>query len=901
MHDLEEYVRGKLGPLDLPQERAAEIVEEIAEHMRAAFADALEEGASEDDAVARAEAPFVPWGKLRKGIERAAGTAGRISRADTVDPAAVQRAFRRRGGLGRMMGSIAQDIRIAFRVLIKRRLFAGMVMGTLALGIGATTTMFSVVDGVLLRPFAYADPSALVTLWTDWPDTGRERGLHWTEYQAIRDNGSLLQGSAVHRLEGLILTGSGDPASLVAGVTSSSLFPLLGVRPQLGRFFREDEAGPGARPVVVLSGELWRTRFGSDPSVIGRIVLLDERPFEVIGVAPPGFRLRSRPGDPGREEIESRVDTGERDVWLPAGYYDGEVQDWAFWNFIGRLGPGATMDQVRLESEAILGSLGEPFASVIELDHLRTNDTAGLRFPLFLLLGAAGVLSLVGCANVANLQMSEAIGRRREIMTRSALGASRFRIVRQLLVESAALGLAGSFLGALVALAGIRGVVAFGPYLPGLETVQVDHRVLLFAISMGLATGLIFGLAPALGSARISPGLSAGSGREMGAGVFQHRILGLVFALTMVLLVTGGLLTRSFWNLVQLDTGFEAAGIATVRLPVLPTWRRDLEVRNAFFADVIAQVEAIPGVVQASGADNLPFPGARSGHRFSLPGDEEEYRAPMRRVLPAYHDVMEIPIVAGRGIEEWDVPGSVPIAVISEGVARHFWPDGSAVGATFRHNVYGDLVVVGIVGEVMEGWVERVAKPMVYLPLPQISQGEISIIARTHGDPASILPRMREAVWSVNEDVPVTMEATMARLVAESSLGERYRTLLVMCFGISATLLAAVGVFGVVARNIASRARELGIRVALGASGGRLVGMVLRQSLITTLTGIIVGLLVAMWASRMVAGLLFGVEPFDPLTFGSVAVFLAFVGLIAAYLPTRRVLEVDTVKALKVE
>jgi predicted permease len=800
-----------------------------------------------------------------------------------------------------MMGSVAQDIRIAFRILRKRTLFAGMVMGTLALGIGATTTMFSVVYGVLLRPFAYADPSALVTFWTDWPDTGRERGLHWMEYEAIRERGSLLQESAVHRLEGLILTGSGDPASLVAGVTSGSLFPLLGVRPHLGRFFREDESGSGAQRLVVLSGELWQTRFGSDPSVIGRTVLLDERPFEVIGVAPPGFRLRSRPGDPGREEIESRVDTGERDVWLPAGYYEGEVQEWAFWNFIGRLRPGVTLDQVHQESEAILGSLGEPFASVIGLDHLRSNDTSGLRFPLFLLLGAAGVLSLVACANVANLQVSAAIGRRREIMTRTALGASKSRIVRQLLAESTALGLAGSLLGSLVAMAGVRSIVAFGPYLPGLETVRVDHRVLLFAIALGLATGLIFGLAPALGSARVSPGLSAGSGREKGAGVFQHRILGLVFALTMVLLVTGGLLTRSFWNLVQLDTGFEADGVATVRLPVLPTWRRDLEVRNAFFSDVIQQVEAIPGVVRASGADNLPFPGAMSGHRFSLPGGEEDYRAPLRRVLPAYHEAMEIPILAGRGIEEGDVPGSVPVAVISEGVAQDLWPDGSALGATLHHNVYGDLVVVGIVGEVMEGWVERVAKPMVYLSLPQISQGEISLIARTRGDPGSILPRMREAVWSINEDVAVTMEATMKELVAESSLSERYRTLLVMCFGISATLLAAVGVFGVVARSIASRVRELGIRVALGASGRRLVGMVLRQSLTTALTGIIVGLLIAMWASRMVAGYLFGVEPLDPLTFASVAVFLALVGLSAAYLPTRRVLRFDPVRALKVE
>jgi predicted permease len=677
---------------------------------------------------------------------------------------------------------------------------------------------------------------------------------------------------------------------------------MLGVRPQLGRLFQPGEDGETAQPLTVLSGELWRNRFGSDSSVIGRTIFLDEIPYEVIGVLPYGFRLRSGPEGTVDPEIETGVDTGERDVWLPVGFNGDDVQPWSMnLEFIGRLRPGVSLAQAHAESDAILKGGRTSSDMRVQLASLKEDDTAGLRMPLLLLLGAAAVLSLVACANVANLLVGEAIGRQTEIKTRVALGASRLGIIRLLLAESVFLGLLGGLVGLVLAVLGVRAAVTAGPYLPGLESVRVDYRVLLFALSLGLLTGIVFGLVPAVNSARLSPGLSGrGAGRHAGHGL-QNRAIAIVFALTTVLLVAGGLLARSFSNLIQLNTGFDAHNVATVRLPVLPNRYDDIEPRDAFLARVIAAIEAIPGVIRASGIDNPPFPGAPSGHRIKPLGREDSLQTPLRRVLADYHEVMGIPLIAGRAFQQTDVEGATPVVIVSESVARHFWPGKSALGATVHHMSYGDLTIVGVVGDVLEGWVGTRARPMVYLPLAQTRQEEISLIARTAGDPVPILPLMREAVWSVDPDVAVAMETTMESLVSDSTSSERYRTTLVVFFAFSATLLAAIGIFGVTARSVALRTRELGIRVALGATGQGLVGMILRASMTTALAGTALGLLGALWVSRLLAGLLFGVEPTDPLTYVAVVSVLVGVCLCAGYLPTRRIASVDPVEVLRAE
>jgi putative ABC transport system permease protein len=546
------------------------------------------------------------------------------------------------------------------------------------------------------------------------------------------------------------------------------------------------------------------------------------------------------------------------------------------------------------------GELGVPSEVQIDLQSVKEEETGEYRFALFLLLSAASMLLLVACANVANLLMSEAATRSREISTRMSLGASRCRVVRLLLVEAILLALGGSLLGIGLAVIGVKAVVTYGPYLPGLESVGTDLRVLLFATSLGLVTGMGFGLAPAMQGTRLSslPRWTVGTGRK---GGFQRNAVAVVFEITTVLLAAGGLLTRSFWRLSHLDLGFRAENLATIRLPILPDRYDGLERRDVFLLNVIENIEAIPGVTHASGADNLPFPGARSGHAISLPGGEGELSTPLRRVLPDYHEVMGIPLVAGRGFLETDVEGQTPVAILSGAAARHFWPDGSAIGRLVHHGAYGDLTVVGVVGEVTEGWVEREAKPMIYLPLPQTTQDEITLIARTSVDPQSILRPMREGVWAVDPEVAVTMETTMASLVADSNLAERYRTLLIGFFAISASILAAMGIFAVTARSIAARIRELGIRAAVGAQKRDLVGMMLRENIRTAMAGTAVGLVVSYWASSLLSRFLFRTDPLDPLTFGAIPAFLALICLSAGYSATRQILRMDPVSALKVE
>jgi predicted permease len=903
MPDFAEYVRERLGSLDLSLDREGEVVEEIAEHMRASYEAARGRGVSEREALEIAESSFVPWENLRRSIAQA-------DRKPTAEsgPEDCGRSQGHRGTATRIktiVASLWQDVRFGMRTFGKRPLFTAVAIGTLGLGIGATTTMFSVVDGVLLRQLPFDKPAELVTVWKTWPHHDWTGGLFWREFAEFRDNATSFtsfQEAAVHRPERMVMTGSGEPATLLAGVASASLFPMLGVRPQLGRVFQPGEDGPDAVPVVMLSGELWRNRFGSDSSVIGQTITLDEAPYEVIGVLPPGFRLRGQSQGAVLHEIETGVNTGERDVWLPVGFNGDDLQSWSMnLEFVGRLSPGVTVGQARSEVRAALQRGREQDGMEVRLASLKEDDTAGFQLPLLLLLGAAGVLSLVACANVANLLLGEAIGRQREMKTRVALGGSRFRVARLLLTESVLLGLAGGLLGLAVAIVCVRTAVSVGPYLPGLETVRIDYRVLLFSVSLGVLTGIVFGLAPAVRSARLAPSVFGNGGSRFGGDRFQRRVLALVFALTTVLLVAGGLLTRSFANLVQLDTGFDARNVATIRLPVLPSRYEELEPRNAFLARVLAEIETIPGVIQASGADNLPFPGTISAHKIEPVGREDSLRVPLRRVLADYHEVMGIRLVAGRFFDERDVEGNTPVMIVSEAVARIFWPGESALGATLYHRGYGELTVVGVVGEVLEGWVGTEARPMVYVPLAQARQEEISFLARTAGDPAPVIPLLRDAVWAVDPDVAVTMETTLESLVADSSLSERYRTLLVGFFGLSAFLLAAVGIFGVTGRNIALRKRELGVRVALGATEQGLVGVILRESLTTALVGTAVGLVVALWVSRLLAGFLFGVGPTDPLSYAVVVTLLVGVCLFAGYLPARRIAKVDPVEVLKAE
>ncbi|MGW8267919.1 MAG: ABC transporter permease, partial [Longimicrobiales bacterium] len=529
--------------------------------------------------------------------------------------------------------SLLRDVRFGLRTLRKRPLFASLVIGTLGLGIGASTTVFSLVDGILLKDMAYERPGELVTIWGTWPEWRDDPllqeawdkiGLSWDGYVELRDRNRSFAGVAGYRSGTLTLTGVGDPVRLETGEATATLFPLLGIRPFLGRTFLPGEAGPGAPHLAVLGYEFWQTRFGADSTVVGRSVTLNGEPFQVIGVLPRGVRIHSTLYN----LFNSSIDAGERAVWVPANWSRRAGDGNRDLETLGRIRPGVSGEHALAEVTSILKNTGRHERTVFRLTPPREEVVAGYRSPLLLLLGASGLLLLIACGNAATLLLGEAIDRRGEISTRVALGASRRRIARQLLTESLILGLAGSLVGMLLTPLGVRAFLALGPSLPRLQDVEINQGVLLAAALTGLACALLFGFAPALLQKHHSIYAllqREGRGRLGGGGKGQTVLLGGELALTMILLVTAGLLSRSLSELTRVDPGFRAEGVATVRAEIPSAhFGSDREATRQgvalFRRQVLDKIRALPGVLQAGAIDGLPFPGRASGSKFLIGG-----------------------------------------------------------------------------------------------------------------------------------------------------------------------------------------------------------------------------------------------------------------------------------------
>ncbi len=811
--------------------------------------------------------------------------------------------------------SVLQDIQFGIRSLRRRPLFTAVAVITLGLGIGATTTMFSAVDGVLLRPLSYEDPGKLVSVWLthlEWrghPFFGDywDRGpLDFSQYETWRDATTQFRSVAVHGEHTMTVTEPGEPEQLSVGLASAGLFQTLGAHPLIGRGFLPGEDGPTAKRVVVLSSSLWRTRFAADPAVLGRTLTLDGNAYSVVGVLPAGFRLSTL-------VLGTPSERGDRAAWIPIGQPEilGGLDNQDM-EGIGRLAPGVSIEQARAETDALFAGEERPPRMGAGLVFRKNDETGGYSTPLFLLLGAAGILLLTACCNVAMLAMGEATGRRHEITIRAALGARIPRIVRQILTESVLLGLLGSALGALLAFAGTSLLVSLGPPIPRLDGVHMSTRVLLFASSAGIATGVLFGLAPSALFARGSAGPAlrgAGTRTITGGHTVQRHVVSLEIALTAVLLVAGGLLTRSLANIFAIDPGFDAPNVATLHVPLPESRYATGADVSAFFREVQQRIEAVPGVVSASGTAALPFGEAfyveTPVFLFEVVGREsqEDERSPQAlrgTALPHLHETLGVPVLSGRGFTDADGANASRVLVINETMARRYWRDESPIGATVELG-NDTWTVVGIVGDVRHVGLGVDVEPMFHLPSYQHPTHGMSLVARTEGDPRRLLPQLRKAVWSVDANVPVTRVNTMTSLISESGSDERYRTLLMLVFSITAVVLATTGIFGVTAQGVANRTREMGIRMALGARENGLVGMVLRGSLFTTLVGTAIGLVAALWATRLLSQFLFAVETSDPLTYGTVALLLVMVCLVASYFPARRASRVDPVEVLRAE
>jgi len=823
----------------------------------------------------------------------------------------------RRFSPGSFVETTAHDVRFALRTLRRRPLFATMAVLTLGLGIGATTSMFSVLHEVVLYRSPFRAPGRLVTVFTapSWLREVPGSEGYWDrnpiqieQYQSWRENTTQFEAVAVHRLRVMTLTGLGTPRRVMVGAASASLLRVLGVTPVLGRWFSPQEEGftegSGAR-VAVLSHEMWDTHFASRTDVVGETVDLDDITFTVVGVLPRGFRLRWL-GHPWTEE----VDTGDKGIWMPIGA-SGHDPKGGSWEAIGRLREGVTPERVTAETRSILMPDTGPGEGSVRIVERKTADTEDLSSPLILLFGSTGVLLLIACANVAILFAGEAVARDRELNTRYALGAGVGRIVTQLITESLLLGLIGAALGAVFAWGALGGIMAVAPPIPRVDNVGIDLPALLVATLSGLLAGIVSGTVPAINSARRSAGASGCATRT---SVAFHRqplqrclVPGLI-ALVATLLVGAGLLLRSYDVLLTVDPGFHAENLGSVHLTLPESRYTNGRERWTFYEQLLQQIRAIPEVRSAGLASSLPFPGKNNINNSMIwkvgKGLESEagIRGTSFDVTHGYLETLGVRLLAGRLFTAADDVDGEPVMIVNETLARRYWPNESPLGSRVRYWA-GTHTIVGVVGDVKREDLASEPEPTYYVALGQRTDevDDPTLLVRTSGDPSQVIPTLRRLIRAADGNVPVDVATTMTALVAASAADARYRALLMAAFGVLAVLLASTGVYGVTARTVEQRTRELGIQMALGATRSNVIAATVWTTVKSAGLGLLLGLALSLWSSRFLSRFLFEIEASDPATYGVVAALIASVCLLASYTPARRITTVNPVEALRAE
>ncbi|HEX2225405.1 MAG TPA: ABC transporter permease [Thermoanaerobaculia bacterium] len=820
-----------------------------------------------------------------------------------------------------------QDLRYALRTIRRRPAFAAVVIATLALGIGANTALFSVVNAVLLAPLPFREPERIFMVWASNPPLAQEVGLpdelpaspgQFTEWQAQSRSFESLTMMQSARFS---LTGGGEPRMLDAVQVTGRFFDVFGTPPALGRTLQAADDAPGRDGVVVLSDAFWRDQFGADPGIVGRKLLLDGAPVEVVGVMPPEFAF------PRGSQLPAGYGFAERpDLWRPLGLDEAARQQRGNHSLlvVGRLRPGVDPEAAQAEMETISAQLAERFPDSdrgwsARLEPLSEQLVGGLRPALLVLLAAVGMVLLIACANVANLFLAQAVGRQKEISIRTALGARRGRLVRQLLTESLILSLVGGAVGLLAAYWGLKAFAAWVPSnvpLPrDLGTAGIDLTVLIFTVGLALLTGALAGLAPALQTTRpdlaesLREGTRAGSGASRG-GRTRNALVVLEVAVALLLVVGAGLLVRSFARLTAIDPGFRPENVLTLEIDV-PTSKYPRDRRAAFFERVIEELRGQAGVVSVGAVSSLPMSGVENVEALYIEGrpEPEPEKTPLadfRMASPGYFDTLGIPLQRGRLFAATDTAESTKVAVIDEEMAATYWPDADPIGQRFRvggpNNANAPIwTVVGIVGNVRHSGLHVQARPQLYVPQVQRSSSIMAIAVRTERDPEALIPAARAAVRAVDPDQPISVIRTMDEVVSASVAGRRFNMVLLGVLAALALVLSAVGIYGVTSYSVSQRTREMGLRMALGARRGQVLGMVVAEAGRLAVLGVICGLVLAFLATRVMASLLFGVQPTDPVTFAAVALGLALIAMLAAWLPGRRATGVDPMVALRSE
>jgi putative ABC transport system permease protein len=810
------------------------------------------------------------------------------------------------------MQTLLQELRYGARRLRLSPAFTAIVVVTLALGIGANTAIFSVVNAVLLRPLPYRAPDQLITIEHFYPSLNAlEAPVSALGFSEYRDKTRSFDGVAVQSGWGANLTGFGDPERLQASRVTGQYFSTLGVSAARGRTIVPGEDEAGKERVVVLSDALWHRLFAGDPSAIGKKLQLNGNSYDIIGIMPPGFR-----------DFFNRT----AELWVPLAFTpqqlgSGRTNEWL--SLTARLKPGVTIESAKTEMSVFAEQLKKSYPDdyppdwTLKVTSLNQKATGKIRPALLILLGAVGFVLLIACANVANLLLARAASRQKEVANRTALGATRWHLIRQLLVESVLLAVIGGALGLVLAWVGVRSLSA-GPLtqLVGSAGVSIDATVLAFTIALSVVTGLLFGIVPAvqISMTRFHDTLKEGGrsvSADRGSQAVRRLLVVAEVALALMLLAGAGLLIKSFSRILGVSPGFEAKSVLTMNVSLPGARYPNDTARIAFWDQTLPKLAAIPGVRAVGATSTMPFGGGWSTGTFNVEGytPKPQENAPwgdIRLATPGFAEALRIPVKKGRFVNEQDLPSSPQVVVVDEEMVRRYWPNTDPIGK----RIYFDppsgqpiqyIEVVGVVGHAKQEGLDAEDRVQLYFPYKQGPQGFMSVAIRTDVAPETIISAVKQAVQSVDKDQPLANVKTMEQLLSDSVGQRRLSMLLLGLFATIALALASIGIYGVMSYSVALRSRELGIRMALGAARGNVLQLVMRQGMTLVVTGLVLGVLGALGLTRFMATQLFGVQPTDPTTFTLVAVGLAMVAMVATLVPAMRATRVDPLEALRQE
>lgn len=896
MRDWQAYVRAHLALPDLTEERQTRIVRELAAQLEDFYRDAVASGLSEDDADRHAQSQVTDWSAIARDVRRAdrSFTQPRLERmANALDATPGPT-----GGVLQMFAHVLRDVRFALRQLTKAPGFSTVAILTLALGIGATTAIFSVVNGVLLRPLPYPDPDALVRVHETIPQYGRFSVAPAT-FLDWRDQNTSFDRLAVYGGSSATFAWSSGPERVPGAVVSWDMFPLLRATPTLGGNFTPEQDAPGGDNVIIISHGLWQSRFGADPQVVGTTVTVNGLPTTILGVMPPDFYFPTR-------AVE---------YWMPIALNPSSAtRGGHYLGVVGRLKDGVRIEQANTEMAGISERLGEqyPDASAgesAEVVSLKEQVVGRIRPALITLLIAVGVVVLIACANVANLLLVRASVREKEVAIRTALGAGRQRLVFQMLAESLVLAVVAGVLGLALAYAAIPAIQTLSAgSIPRVADVTIDGTVLAFTLAASMVTGILFGLVPAWQSSRTgtSTVLKEGGRSSVGSGGrwMRNALLVAEVALSVVLLVGAALLLRSFDKLTSVDPGFNPQGVLAFQLALPGTAYPDSENQISFYDRLLDRLATVPSVTAASSVQTLPMGGGYvltvqvSSQPPAKPGEEPS--AHYRAISPDYFKTLEIPLVRGRAFTAQDRADGAPVAIVDEAfVAKHF-PNDDPIGERIDiGNGTNGAEIVGIVGNVSYNGLEAEQTPTMYVPQNQAISSSAWVLVRTAGEPAALSQTVRQIVGEFDSTLPTANMNPLTTTVDNSVAQQRFSMLLIVLFGGVALFMASVGLYGVVAYSVSLRNREIGLRMAIGAQPGDVLKMVIGGGMKLAAIGVVLGVVGALALSRLVASMLFEVAPSDPTSYVATAGTLLVIAALACYIPARRAMGIDPMVTLQ--